>query len=633
MLAFMRKALKGWAGKTLLILFVSPFLFFGASSIFTAFNNIPGPVEINGEVITDAQISNAVERNKEQIRRRFGKQFDMSLLSDEALKEGAMGQLIEEELSKKYSDDNNLGASFSSVSEVIRNIPSFFDENGKFSQEVFETVAARQGLSTKQIIKLIGDDIRNSQPQQGIKTSTFGLPSEIRMLDSLKNQQRDTAYILLKNDDFQAKVEVSDTDIENFYNDNLNSFMTEELVSIDYIELKASDFEAGITISEDEILARFESEQEAINQNAQRKASHILITVDENRNESEAYKIAEDVKQQLSDGKSFAELAKNYSEDPGSAKQGGDLGFAGRGAYVPEFENALYSLNVGEISEPVLTEFGYHIIKLTEIDKSEALDLETDRERIATLLKAESARKIYQEKISSIEEVLYESPDLTEPSLRAGLQIKESTLFSINSGEGIAENQDVRNLAFSNDVLIEQENSSVVELDSGHAIVIRVKEHQLPEVKPLDAVKDDIVQSIKSEKATENMNALKEDIIQKLASGASRSEVDTSMDLDWIVKEKIERQESDIPGEILVELFKMPRPTEGENSVSSVEVGENNLAIIQLINVIDNDSTLDDEKLRTQVRQASYQNAPIDWGNHMANLKGNAKIIYKQNQK
>jgi len=213
MLEIMRKALKGWTGKVLIILFTAPFLFLGAESFFSAFNSRNAPVEVNGESISEDQLARAVEINKEQIRQRFGEDFDINLLSSEALREGAITQLIDRELNKQYTHENNLSVSFAKLSEIIRSIPVFSDESGKFSQEQFKTVAAQQGMSTKTLIELIRTDISSSQPREAIALSSFSLPSEVILNEQLRKQKRDIAYLTLELEDDKTYVEVNEQDI------------------------------------------------------------------------------------------------------------------------------------------------------------------------------------------------------------------------------------------------------------------------------------------------------------------------------------------------------------------------------------------------------------------------------------
>ncbi len=630
MLELMRKGLKSWFGKALILLFIAPFLFLGAESFFTVFTNSNAAIEVNGEKITEQQIINAVESNKERIRQRFGADFDMSVFSAEALREGASGQLIEAELLKKYAEKHDLSVSFKKLSEIIRAYPVFSGSDGQFSQEIFETIAAQQRISSKYLVELIKGDVSVGQIQEAVTSSAFGLKTEVQRLESLRLQKRDFSYLYLSLDDFRKSVSVSDEEIKDYYENNSAMFRTIESARIEYIELRAKDFEQDISISNEDIVAQFESEQAKLNQNTARKASHILITVDGNTNEAKAFETISEIASKLKNGADFSELAKQVSQDPGSAKQGGDLGFAMKGAYVPEFEEALYSLNVGEVSAPVLTEFGYHLIKLTEIAATQKLDFNKEKSRIETQLKAKFAYDLYQQKIAELEELVYENPDLDEPALALATELKVSQIFTRSAGEGIAANKDIRDLAFSNAIMKESENSSVVEVGQGHAIALRLNQHFPSELKPLETVSDEITFILKTMKAEEALAKMESELLAMLEAGENLESVSKTASVTWQKKVNAERRISGVDPQILKQAFEMPRSADGHYSFASVDVNEGDVAIVSLEKVHETVEQPDEQRLNALVRQANFNTANSDWRAHLDYMKSQADITYNR---
>jgi peptidyl-prolyl cis-trans isomerase D len=629
MLQFMRDALKGWAGKSLIILFILPFLFLGAESFFSVFQSGEIPVEVNGQEITEDQVTRAVEMNKEQIRQRFGEDFDINQLSNDALREGAMTQLVNKELNRQYVLDNNLGASFSKVSEIIRSIPAFTDETGQFSQESFETLAAQQGLTTKRIIEMVREDISVAQPREAIMLSSFSLPQETKLIKSLNSQERDIAYLQLKLASYIESIEVSDEEVKAFYDSNIFDFMTDETVSVEYVELKQSDFINEVNVSDEEVLTRFDVEREAQNSQLERKASHILVAVDDSTAEEEAFNKITNIQEQLDSGADFAELAKTLSTDKGSAKMGGDLGFAGRGSYAQEFEDALYALEKDQVSSPVLTEFGYHLIKLTDIAKAKQFSFDKEKARIKESLTTVALQDIFQEKISLLEEIVFESIDLDEAAISTGVEVKVSNQFTRREGDGIAQYEDVRKIAFSDEILISGENSTVISLGDGHVVAVKLKEHKPSIAKPFESVQSDIIASLKADYAEEELQAKQEELLAMLEQGESANTVAKASGFDWQIKEKAKRQEPDIAAEILNEAFKMPRPSSDKKSVSSISLN-GDIVLITLTKVHDNTKSFDQAEIDRLNQRRTMQNANREWEKHIAFLKAKADLKYKK---
>jgi len=629
MLEIMRKALKGWAGKSLIVLFTAPFLFIGAESFFSAFDGTKSTVEVNGEPISEQEVARAIDVNKQQIQQRFGKDFDTSLLSTEALREGALEQLVERELNYQYVEENKLNVSFVKLSEIIRELPFFTDDTGKFSQDVFNSIAAQQNVSPKDLIELIKKDITSSQPKEAITISSFTLPSEVKIIEQLRKQKRDIAYLILKLDDFRSEIEVSEEQITEYYQNHSPKFMSEESLTVEFLEISLADSRKEVTVSDELIQTRFAEEASQQLEQLERNASHILMPIDNSTSEAEAFKEIKIIKEKLNKGENFAELAKAFSKDSGTSQSGGNLGFAPRGTYSDEFEKVLYSLEKGQISEPVLTEFGYHIIQLTDIAQAKPFIFENEKARIYESLITASALELYQSKISKLEEIIFESSNLDAAAESLGLEIKVSKQFTRNSGEGIANLPEVRSVAFSEEVLVRGENSTVIEVGNSNAIVMHLKEHFPSTKKSLESVKGEIVLSIKTERAESLILEKKNEILSALNSGESTAAIAQNMNTEWIAKSEVTRRDVTIPQEIVAEVFKMVKPSEGKNTVSTVKLGTDS-AIITLTKVHESNEVISQPELDQLTLRNTRLTQNNDWTRHMANLKSNADLVYKK---
>ena len=630
MLEAMRKALKGWVGKVLIFIFITPFLFFGASSIFSVFSGGDEPVEVNGEGISVEEIARTVEMNKQQLQQQFGENFDPSLFSDSAMRENAKQQLINQKLAEQYAKDRKLDVSFEKVSEVIREIPAFHDEFGEFSQEMFERVLVQQGLSAKRVIEMIRSDMSVEQVQRTLMSSHFMLETELQDMDVLRNQKRDIAYLELSLEKFRKNIEVSDEQVEDYYQANAARYMTEETLTIDYLTLSPDEFSAQVVISEDDIKQKYESEISDLKLQQERQAAHILIALDEGENAKSAKEKIDGIAKELKAGADFSELAKKYSQDSGTAEQGGDLGMAARGAYVPEFEAALYALeSKGAVSEPVLTEFGYHLIKLLDIEDKELPDFDSEKDRIKNLLIAAESRNIFQEKLSEIEEIIYESPDLVDAANLLGKKVLISDAFSRKRGSGIAAHIAVREAAFSQTVLVDKENSALIELDDGQVVVLRANTYNPSVIRGLAEVREQVVSALKNQLAAEQIVVKRDEIIEMLEAGENANGIAQKVGSVWQTKEQIKRQQAGIPAEVLAEAFKMPRPQDATKSISSVSKANGDLSVITLTKVYDGFSEMSAEDLTREKTRSARMDASSVYLQHLNFLKEKANIKVK----
>lgn len=626
MLESMRKALKGWVGKVLIAFFTLPFLFFGISSVFSSLSAKSDEVSVNGIGINSSQISNAVANNKEQMRQRFGENFDPSFFPDEKLRIGAISQLVNQELSKQYANDNGLYASFEKVSEGIRQMPNFLDEDGQFSQEIFDAILAQQNLSTKQVVQLVQGDMKVAQTKEILTRSSFVLESEARAFELLQQQKRDIAYLSLKVKDFEKNIVIEDEKIKDYYDANLNEFMVEEKVSVDYLELRAKEFNDKVEVTDEQIENAYQTHLATLADKQQRKASHILINVDDKTSESDALEKIKAAEAELRAGKDFSAVAREYSQDPGSADSGGDLGLAGKGAYVPEFEDVLYSLEEGEVSSPVLSEFGYHLIKLVEIADVEVPSLAKEKPALLKTLQSSGAYDLYQEKIDSLEELIYTSTTLADSAELLGKPVSVSKLFTRSQGEGFTTNKEVREIAFSNEILNQGENSAIIEINDGHVAVLRLNTHQTQEPKSLADVTSLIKEKLKNQTARANLLEKSDALVAMLNEGKSSSEVEFESGTAWTVKEAVKRSEAGVPRSLLQQAFKMERPAEGQKTVAKASEPNGDISILTLTKVSDSTAELSAAELKMTKERLSRSKQYKIYQDYLANLKAAATI-------
>ena len=368
----------------------------------------------------------------------------------------------------------------------------------------------------------------------------------------LENQQREIAYGVIKLEDFLSEVEVDESDVRDFYNANQSSYTTPEQISVDYLELSLDTVSSQIDVNDEQLQQYFIDNKTQFVGPEQRRASHILIEDNE-----QAEQILAEIQTKFEEGQSFEELAEAYSVDVGSASSGGDLGTVQRDVMEATFEEAVFALeNVGDISEPIKTEFGYHIIKLTDIDKSSNVDFADVKNEVALQYRRQQAERQFYDKAEELANLTYENPETLDVAAEAlALEINTSGSFTRSGGSGIAENQAVIKAAFSDDVLNEDLNSQVIELSDTRLVVIRKNSYVDATLLPFDSVSPAITEQIRYQRASDLAYIQGEARLQELKSGAPANEVFVD---NWQPAAFYSRDSQNISAQILNQAFTLP---------------------------------------------------------------------------
>ncbi|MGE4159917.1 MAG: SurA N-terminal domain-containing protein [Planctomycetota bacterium] len=347
-----RNLVKGWLGKVLLVVLIVPFAIVGVESYFAGGSRVV-VAEVNGEKIYQTELDPVVERQRQQMMAQMAEQGGNPADIDvPKLRKQVLDGMVSRVLLTQASQKSGYLISDEMVIKLIREVPAF-QEDGKFSQARYEMMLRQIGEDPASYPAKAKQELAYSMMIAGLGQSAFVTRAELERLAALEAQKRDIHYAIVPAARFLADVKVSDEDIKKFYEANGKRFTTEETVAIEYLSLKRDDFLAKVTVSDADLQARYEEKVKDAASNEQRQAQHILISVDDKTKDADALKKIKDVEKRARAGEDFGKLAKEFSQDPGSVANGGDLGFAGRGMFDPAFEKALFSLKKGEISAPV----------------------------------------------------------------------------------------------------------------------------------------------------------------------------------------------------------------------------------------------------------------------------------------
>lgn len=614
MLQDIRDRASGWIAWVVIILIAAAFALFGLSNYMNPGGGNRAVATVNGEEIGRDQVSRVYRNQRQQIEQMYGDDLEITERIDQELRREALRQLINQRLLSEYLEERNMTVSDEDLAAIIRS-QDMFQEGGRFSRDRYEQLLQANQMSTTQYEaqvrrRAVADQVRTAVADTGLVTDR-----ELNELQRLQAQERNVAWLRVRAQAWQDEVSVDDDAVADYYEENASEFAVPERVRLAYVELSQDDMLDDVDVSASEIEERYEQVRDQRYTGEGRvEARHILISVDGDASEEQveqARERAQEVRQRLRDGESFSELAEEYSDDVGSASQGGDLGRVRRGDMVEPFEDALFSLDEGEISEPVRTDFGFHIIQATTMERSEPTPLEEVRDELRREIARERVSTDYVEAVNRLDQLAYDMPDSLEGAAEAlELEVQTSDWMTREGAdEGIGSHPEVVEAAFDPEVLDERMNSPAIEIADDRAVVVRVAEHEPQQRRPLEEVREEIEERLRTQRAREQAQAYAEELQTRLDEGTDpqalvegNTERLAFEDAGWIG-----RSAGDAPGAVRERAFRMPRPGEG-GPETAVIAGSGDPLVLMLREVRDGDpEDLDPERrqqLADQLRQA-----------------------------
>ncbi|MGV6474126.1 SurA N-terminal domain-containing protein [Azotobacter vinelandii] len=621
MLQNIRDNSQGWIAKIIIGVIIVLLALTGFDAILTSTSNSQNAAEVNGAKIGLAELNREVETQRRQLLQQLGKDFDASQLNEGLLRNAALSGLIERKLLLQGAEAADFAFSQNALDQLILQTPEF-QVDGRFDANRFDQVIAQMGYSRPQFRQMLEQEMLIGQLRAGLAGSGFATDREIGDFVRLERQTRDFYTLTLSAD--PAQVTVGDEVVQAYYEEHASSYMTSEQLVVEYIELKRDAFFDQVEIRDEDLQALYQ--REIANLAEQRQAAHILLEVNDKLSEEQAKAKLEELKARIDKGEDFAALAKEFSQDPGSADKGGDLGYAGPDVYDPAFEKVLYSLKEGEVSSPVRSEFGWHLIKLLDVQAPEIPSFDTLKEKLVHELKAEQVEQAFVEASRDLENAAFEASDLAQPAQELGLQIKVTPPFGREGGEGLTANRQVVQIAFSPEVLEQGNNSSAIELDPDTVVVLRVKEHKKPEQIPFDQVAGKIREQLLKKHAAEEVRVRGEALLGELRQG--HTPIDQAQQGEgWHVVEAAARDQEGVDPAILQSAFHMPKPAGTDKpSFAGVALPNGDYALIRLTGVSDPSDALSEEEKGMYRRFLASRNGQQDFAAYRRQLQSVADI-------
>ncbi|MBV8910014.1 MAG: peptidylprolyl isomerase [Gammaproteobacteria bacterium] len=540
---------------------------FGASSY---------AAEANGAKIPLEEARNAWLRQQTQWQQRLGGTEIPAELRAK-LQDQVLEGLIRSALLTQRTEKLGYRVSHAALREAVQNEPAFQIE-GQYSAEAARAALAQAGISLEAYEAGLRTEVQRVQLEGGIRASDFVTPTELARLNDLEGQEREVRYLVLPADLFKASAKIDDASVESYYKSHLSQYMTPESVHLQYAELRLDSLAAQQSVSDADLRAAYEKNKSRLEVPEKRRARHILIT---GKDDAAARAQAEQVLAQVKAGKDFGELARKYSQDPGSAQNGGDLGWADRSSFVKPFADALFGMKVGEIAGPIKTQFGYHIIRLDEIQAGKSKSFEEARSELEAQVRHDRAT----DQLGDIQEQL--STKLAEPgtdltALAQQFHLQQGDVASYAKGAGappLGATPALQELLFGDPPLAVGHLGGPVLLGDDRLLIVKVLEHHKSEPQPLAQVRDGIVTALTRERETAAALKAAESAREKLASGASFDAIAKDLKVSADPAHFIGRSDPSVPAQVREAAFAAPRPS-GKAEFRSVALNDGGAALV-----------------------------------------------------
>ena len=561
-----------------IICFVLVVFGFGAFNLFAV--SEPAVVKVNGDSVTESELQRSVQVQRQNFQRMYGGDLDPAYVENVITNQTVLRQLINNRLVKQKAEQIGFESSKKEFVDQLQTNPAF-QQDGEFDPEQFVRVISRAGFSPQSYEDSAREDEVISRIVRILENTIFVTEHEVRDASSIAGQTRDIAFVVFESNSFLGTYEPTDEEVLEYYEENSGDFMTREEYEVAYVLLDRKMFETDLVVDDTEVLESYEAEKKVAESNAERKASHILLHIDDDQTVEDATKQLLEVRQRVLDGESFAEIAEEISDDVSTAVNGGDLGFAGRGYYVSEFEQTLFSMETDEISEPFETEFGVHIIQLHEIQEVEHPPFEERESEIRESILADLATPAYEEAIAELDRITFEENLSLEPAATAlGLEIQTQAGVNRSNGAPPFDAYRVRSELLDGDVLSIDANSRPIEVSESQTLVGRVASRTEPKLRPVDEVRPQIEGGLKSMRARELAKEARDGALASLEETKDYTSVANEFEFEWTTFDATQKNNSEVERDILDAAFAERLPDDGERKILSVEISPIEFAIV-----------------------------------------------------
>ncbi len=603
MLQSIRERAQGWFAWAIVILISVPFALWGIQE-YLGVGGERVAATVDDREITERDLEQAYQQFRQNLRQRLGSAYRPGLFDETQMRREVLENMIRDEVVFQASLGMGLGVSDAQVKDFIAGLKEFW-KDGSFDYATYEEVLRRQGMSSAAFEGRVRRAIISEQLSNAVNASEFVTGHELGEHLRLREQQQDIDYLVIA-----AAADIAEPsagDVEDYYQAHQADYRAAERVKLEYLELSAERVAAVIEPDEDTLRQTYQDHVDRYRKPERRRARHILFTVAEDADEAAAREKAQAALDRIRGGEDFAAVAKELSEDPGSAEQGGDLGFFERGIMDEAFEQSAYGLALGEISEPVRSQFGFHVIEVMEVEEGSTASFDEVRERVLEAHRQAEGERLFFEYAERLNDLSYEHPDSLVPAAEAlALEIQTTDWLDRDGGEGVFATPKLMGAAFSEDVLAQGNNSEAIEVGTNHVVVVRVSEHQEAAIQPLDEVREQVIAALRAQDAKQQAREAGEKLVERLGAGEQLSDLAVAEGYELKQAGSLRRDSRDAPRAVVQAAFRLARPEGADPVYGQAVLEDGGFAVLALREVRDGDpaSLVGDAKQRERAQLA-----------------------------
>ncbi len=631
MLQAIRDQLKGWVAVVIFSILIIPFAFWGVNYYFEQSGGVIA-LEVNGEEITLADFQRAYQDMRQQWQAMSG--GPVTEEAEPLIKQRVTEDLVQVELLQQAGRQAGLYVGDADAWETIRQIPVFNDDNG-FNMMMFEVAASQSGMTPAGFLERIKQDMAVEQLRTALLATDFVTQSEVTGYAGMLHQTRDLSYALLSSDELKEAIEVTDEQVQDYY-EQAGRFMEPERVRIAYLVLSQAKVAEEVYLEEGELESWFEDNKENYEVEETRRVRQILVKLPEEPSEEhreQMREIAGQLYALVEQGEDWERVVVDHAGGHEDAVEFSEFGFLSKGALEPEVEDVVFAMDSGTTSEPIPSPLGFHIMAVDEIQGGTQADLESIRDEVEQDLREEKAAQQLYDLTDRLASLTYENPDTLEVAADAlGLEIQTSDYLSREDpGAGIVSEPAVIAAAFSDEALLEENNSELLELENGRYLVLRVLE-RLPAVKKsLAEVRDEITTRLKFEQARDQTRERGEAVLEQLREGESKDDLALEFALDWNSAEAVTQDDESINRAVLRSAFRAGIPDASSPVYDGASMGSGDYAVVIVHSVTQADpDTMEDEQLDAVRGQLLQTQVTAAWEAYNENLQVGADITVYQ---
>ena len=630
MLRLIRERAQGFIAWVIVILIIIPFALFGINEYFETDSNVY-VAKVNEVPIPEFEYRRVYLNERAFRQSLVGDNLDSPFMNEDSIKRSALDRIVTTEVMSQAANANGFDVGDQLLLQAIASREEF-QADGVFDASLYNSLLRANNLSPADFEANVRREMMANQFVSGVMDLAVVTDNELDALLRIQEQQREIGYMVLRADALKQDEanDFTDEAIKAHYEKNIDRFALPEQVSLDYVELSAKDLLGDIEVEESILIELYEDRIDSFGLPAERRARHILINAEEGASEAEieaARSKAAALLARIKAGEPFEDVAKENSDDAGSAIEGGDLGYFERGNMVTAFDDVVFKMQVGEVSELVKTPFGFHIIKLEDIREGHTKSFEEVRADLEHSYREQQAEDLLFDQLEVLSNLTYENPDsLLIAADQMELEIKTTDFFDRNSGSGIAADSNVRKAAFSSEVMAGN-NSEPLEIGENYIVVFRVNEHKPESYRPLDEVRDDVIALLQDHTAKDAAVSLGSSLLKQFETGADVIAIATEQGVEWTKSELIKRSDNTVNREILNAAFRMAKPTGDEVQWHGFELMNGDYAIVALYQVVEGDPSAVDDATRQALKSTLQRSRSQSEGAYLVDsLKQQAEI-------